>query len=81
MVGENLYKHGYGQPLLKCITKEQVDYVIRKIYEGICRYNSGSQTMTTKILRVGYFWPTMETDCNAFVKKYIPCQKHGNLVH
>jgi len=37
--------------------------------------------MTTRILRAGYFWLTMEADCHTFVKKCIPCQKHGNLIH
>jgi len=81
MVGDDLYKHGYRQPLLKCITKEQTDYVIKKIHEGIYGYHSGSQTMMTRILKVDYFWPTMEVDCHTFVKKCIPCQKHGNLIN
>jgi len=51
------------------------------MHEGICNYHLGAQTMTTRILRVDYFWPTMEVDCQAFVKKCIPCQKHGNLIH
>jgi len=37
--------------------------------------------MTNRILRAGYFWPTMEAYCHTFVKKCIPCQKHGNLIH
>jgi len=37
--------------------------------------------MTTRILRTGYFLPTMEVDFHTFVKKCIPCQKHGNLIH
>jgi len=37
--------------------------------------------MTTRILLAGYFWLTMEADCQDFVRKCIPCQKHGNLIH
>jgi len=72
LIVDDLYKHKYGKPLLKCITKEQAQYVIKEIHEGICGYHSGSQTMTTRILRTDYFWPTMEVDCHAFVKKCIP---------
>jgi len=81
MIGDELYKRGYRQPLLKCVTREQVEYIIKEIHEEICGYHSGVQTMTTRILRVGYFWPTMEANCQAFVKKCIPCQKHDNLIH
>jgi len=81
MIDDELYKRGYGQPLLKCVTREQAEYIIKEIYEGICGYHSGAQTMTTRILRAGYFWPTMEANCQEFVKKCIPCQKHDNLIH
>jgi len=81
MIGDDLYKRGYDQPLLKCVTAEQAQYIIKELHEGICSYHSSSHTMTTRILRASYFWLTMETDCQDFVKKCIPCQKHGNLIH
>ena len=81
MIGDDLYKHRYGQPLLKCVTTKQAQYIIKESHEGICSYHSGARTMTTRILRVGYLWPTMEADCQDFVKKCKPCQKHGNLIH
>jgi len=81
MIRDDLYKRGYGQPLLKCVTTDQAQYVIRELHEGICEYHSIARTMTTRILKASYFWPTMEADGHPFVKKCIPCQKHGNLIH
>jgi len=81
MVGEDLYKRGYGQPLLKCVTSEQAQYIIKELHEGICGYHSGARTMATRVLRAGYFWPTIEADCQDHVRKCKPCQKHGNLIH
>jgi len=69
MIGDDLYKRGYDQPLLKCITTEQVQYIIKELHEGICGYHSSTRPMTTRILRAGYFWPNMEADCQDFVKK------------
>jgi len=69
MIGDDLYKRGYGQPLLKCITAKQAQYIIKELHEGICGYHFGARTMTTRILRAGYFWPTMEADCHDFVKR------------
>ncbi|XP_027903608.1 uncharacterized protein LOC114163499 [Vigna unguiculata] len=77
MISDDLYKREYGQPLLKCVTADQAQYIIRELHEGICGYHFGTRTMTTRILRAGYFWSTMEADCHTFVKKCIPCQKHG----
>jgi len=81
MIGDDLYKRGYGQPLLKCVTVEQAQYIIKELHEGICGYHSGARTMATRVLRAGYFWPTIEVDCQDHVRKCKPCQKHDNLIH
>jgi len=81
MIGDDLYKREYGQPLLKCVTVEQAQYIIKELHEGICGYHSGARTMATRVLRAGYFWPTIEADCQDHVRKCKPCQKHGNLIH
>ena len=55
MIGDDLYKRGYGQPLLKCVTEEQAQYIVKELHEGICGYYSGARTMATRVLRAGYF--------------------------
>ena len=65
MIGDDLYKRRYGQPLLKCVTAEQAQYIIKELHEGICGYHSGARTMTTRVLKAGYFWPTIEAGCQA----------------
>ena len=37
--------------------------------------------LTRKIMRTGYFWLTMETDCCKFVQRCSECQMHGDLIH
>ncbi|XP_020216716.1 uncharacterized protein LOC109800337 [Cajanus cajan] len=81
IIAGQLYKRGFSTPLLKCLSQTEADYVIREVHEGICRMLSGARTTVSKLLRAGYYWPTMNTDCGAFVKKCQPCQKHGNLIH
>jgi len=55
MIGDDLYKREYGQPLLKCVTTEQAQYIIKELHEGICGYHSSARTMATRVLRAGYF--------------------------
>jgi len=55
MIGDDLHKRGYNQPLLKCVTAEQAQYIIKELHEGICGYHSGTRTMATRVLRAGYF--------------------------
>ncbi|KAL0313126.1 UNVERIFIED_CONTAM: Ribonuclease HI [Sesamum radiatum] len=35
MIDGQLYKRGFSQPFLKCLTPEEGDYVLREIHEGI----------------------------------------------
>jgi len=76
-----LFRRGFSRPLLKCITREKANYVMQEIHQGICGYHSGPKTMATRILRVGYYWPTIEEDCTVYVKKFIQCQKHSPITH
>jgi len=32
LIGDELYKRGYSMPLLKCLTKEQTEYVIKELH-------------------------------------------------
>ncbi|RVW13629.1 Pol polyprotein [Vitis vinifera] len=41
----------------------------------------GRTHASRKIMRTGYFWLTMETDCCQFVQKCPECQIHGDLIH
>ena len=37
--------------------------------------------LAKKILRMGYYWNTMETNCISFVKSCHDCHTHANLNH
>jgi len=62
MIDDDLYKRGYDQPLLKYVTAEQAQYIIKELHEGICDYHSGARTMAARVLRAGYLWPTIEAN-------------------
>ena len=48
-----LYKCGFSVPLLKCIGKEDVDYVLREVNEGIYRNHIEARALVGKTLRQG----------------------------
>ncbi|XP_020231104.1 uncharacterized protein LOC109811709 [Cajanus cajan] len=81
VIAGQLYKRGFSTPLLKCLNSVEADYVTREVHEGICGMHSGARTTVSKLLRAGYYWPTMITDCATFVKRCQPGQRHGNLIH
>ncbi|KAI3462591.1 hypothetical protein Pfo_019254 [Paulownia fortunei] len=59
IIDRELYKRGFSQPYLKCLTPTKANYVLRKIHEGICGNHLGGKSLATKVLRQGYFWPTL----------------------
>ena len=68
-------------PLLKCITSKWVEYILAEIHEGVCGNHSGARTMAAKVLRAGYYWPTVQGDCVEYMKKCVKCQEFGLLHH
>nr|KYP44913.1 Transposon Ty3-I Gag-Pol polyprotein [Cajanus cajan] len=64
-----LFKRGFSVPLLKCLDPDQDEYVMSEIHRGICGMHSGARSMTARVVRDGYYWPTMRSDCKAYVQK------------
>jgi len=80
IIGEDLYKRGFTAPLLKCLSKEEAGYVMNEVHNGVCGMHTGRRTMKARILRAGYYWPTMEQDCEVIIRKCEGCQAHRNDV-
>ena len=67
--------------LLLCLDRASTDRVMRKVHAEVCGPHMGGHMLTCKIIRLGYFWFTMETDCFQFVQKCPECQMHGDIIH
>ena len=80
LIKDVLYKRGFSHPYLRCLGTKEADYVMREIHEGICGNHSGSRSLVHKLVRAGYYWPTMQKDAEAYVKTYNKCQKFSNIV-
>ncbi|KAL0416564.1 UNVERIFIED_CONTAM: hypothetical protein Slati_3488300 [Sesamum latifolium] len=73
LIDGDLYKRGFSSPLLKCLNPDKVEYVLREIHEGSCGNHFGARSLSKKVLRQGYYWPTMIKDASALVRKCAPC--------
>ena len=54
-----LYKRVFFTPILKCIAREDANYVLREVHEGIYGNHIGARALVGKVLRQGYYWPTI----------------------
>ena len=76
-----LYKRGFSAPILKCVGKEDANYILRELHEGVCGNHIGARTLAGKTLRQGYYWPTMLKDATELVRKCKACQEHARISH
>ena len=75
----SLYKRGFFTPILKCIAGKDIGYVLREVHEGICGNHIGARALAGKVLRQGYYWPTILKDVTDLVKKCRICQEHAKI--
>ena len=75
----SLYKQGFFTPFLKCISGEDTRYVLREVHEGVCGNHIGARALAGKVLRQGYYWPTILKDATDLVKKCKICQEHAKI--
>ena len=73
MIKDVLYKRGFSRPYLRCLGTEEADYIIREVHEGICGNHLGSRSLVHKLVRAGYYWPTMQKDADK-------CQRFSNII-
>ena len=50
-----LYKRGFSTPILKCVGREEANYVLREVHEGICGNHIEARSLAAKTLRQGYY--------------------------
>ncbi|KAL0286765.1 UNVERIFIED_CONTAM: hypothetical protein Sradi_7139900 [Sesamum radiatum] len=81
MVGEELYERTPEALLLKCLTKMQARYVLTEIHKRSCGNHLSGRTLAQKVVKQGYFWPTMVEDEKEFFKRCKSCQKFATTSH
>ncbi|GKV28927.1 hypothetical protein SLEP1_g37913 [Rubroshorea leprosula] len=81
VLDNQLYKRAASMPLLRCLTPYEAEYAVREVHEGVCGTHIGGRTLARKLLRHGYYWPTMVEDAQNYVKKCPTCQFNADDIH
>ncbi|GJW13784.1 reverse transcriptase domain-containing protein [Tanacetum coccineum] len=72
-----MFKKSYLSPMLRCVGLLQANYIIREVHEGACGMHARAQSVVVKIMRQGYYWPSMHRDTKEVVDICDSCQIHG----
>ncbi|RVW85560.1 hypothetical protein CK203_037485 [Vitis vinifera] len=75
--GETLYRRSPDGMLLLCLDR-LCRSVMREVHAGVCGPHMGGHMLARKIMRTGYFWLTMETDCCQFVQS-VPSVRYTEI--
>ncbi|XP_071738298.1 uncharacterized protein [Rutidosis leptorrhynchoides] len=62
---------------LWCLNPTQAELIIREVHERMCALHSGHKTVASKIMRLGYYWPSMYRDATEVIHKCQSCQLHA----
>ena len=72
--GDVLYKRNHDMVLLWCVNVNEADHILLEVHEESFGTYANGHAMDQKILRAGYYWITMESDCCVHVRKCHKCQ-------
>jgi hypothetical protein len=78
IIDDTLYRCGIDTVLRQCLTHEEVERILNDCYLGACGSHLSGMVTAQKILRAGYFWPSIFKDCMEAVKKWPPYQVFQN---
>eukprot|EP00253_Pinus_taeda_P003229 PITA_03229 len=74
IVGDTLYRLGVDSVLRRCLTFEEAERVLNYCHSGACGGHMSGYATAPKILRAGYFWPSIFKDCILVVHSCHECQ-------
>ncbi|XP_071695609.1 uncharacterized protein [Rutidosis leptorrhynchoides] len=76
LVDGGLYRKLFLGPSLLCIGPNQAKEVPREVHEGYCALHSDYWTIAAKVIRIGYYWPTIHKYATEVVRTCQSCQQH-----
>ncbi|KAF7850412.1 hypothetical protein BT93_L5527 [Corymbia citriodora subsp. variegata] len=61
--GGALYKRSFDSTLLRCIDAKEANRLMKEIHKGECGPHMSGHLLARKIMRLGYYWLTIESNC------------------
>ncbi|KAK0592270.1 hypothetical protein LWI29_016138 [Acer saccharum] len=62
----------------RCISGEKTGEILRSIHSGVCGNHTGGKSLAHKILRQGFYWPTLFAEAQQFAESCETCQRVAN---
>ena len=79
LIDDELYHRTADDLLLKCLDADQARVAMGEIHEGICDTHQSAPKIKWLLRRVGFYWPSMISDCFRYYKGCEECQRFGDI--
>jgi hypothetical protein len=80
ILGDTLYRRGLDSVFWCCLTFEEAEKDLNDYHYGACGGHMSGYATAQKILRAGYFWPSLFTDYITAVQKCHACQTYNQKI-
>ena len=74
LINSVLFRINYDGVLLICLEREDADKVLKELHDGPASGHFAGNTTAHKILRAGYYWPTLLKDAHTNARNCKTCQ-------
>eukprot|EP00253_Pinus_taeda_P034443 PITA_34443 len=74
LINDVLFKINYDSVLLRCLEKTEAEKVLQELHDGPAGGHYAGDATAHKILRAGYYWPTLFKDSHSYMRKRQICQ-------
>jgi hypothetical protein len=81
MIGDKMYKRGFATPMLPFLSELESQRTLKEIRDGSCRSHIGGRSLAGKVIRAGFFWPTIVSDAKGYVRSCDKCHRYAELHH
>ena len=69
-----LFWKNYDKVLVRCLEKYDARHILIELHDGLVGGHFSKETIKHKVLRAGYYWPTLFKDTHAHARKCQICQ-------
>jgi hypothetical protein len=80
LINDILFQKNFDGVFLRCLEKEESEKVLVELHSDDVGGHFGGDTTTHKVLRAGYYWPTLFKYAHTLARKCIICQKAAGRV-
>lgn len=76
IINDIIHKRSFYGTFLICLNETKENKAMKQVHDNVNGVHFNGKVVYHKLLRIGYYWSSMEKDCIFHIQKY---QKHANL--